>query len=62
MGNSLALREFVAYEGDARIAFVKKATEGARIDKVSTHRSVNIDQTDGHKGKHQNGLMEPMYN
>ena len=34
VGNSLAIREFLAYEGDARIAFVKKASEVPRIDKV----------------------------
>lgn len=34
VGNSLAMREFLAYEEDAHIAFVKKA-HVPRIDKVS---------------------------
>ena len=34
IGKSLALRDFLAYEGDANIAFVKKANEVPRIDKV----------------------------
>ncbi|ELU11967.1 hypothetical protein CAPTEDRAFT_216775 [Capitella teleta] len=34
IGKSLALRDFLAYEGDANIAFVKKANEVPRIDKI----------------------------
>ena len=34
VGNSMALREFLAYEGDAALAFVRKAPEIPRIDKV----------------------------
>ena len=37
--NSLALRDFLAYEGDANIAFVKKANEVPRIDKVIFYHS-----------------------
>ena len=35
LGSSFALKEFLAYEADSAVAFVKKAREIARIDKVS---------------------------
>ena len=34
VGTSFALKEFLAYEADTRIAFVKKAPEMPRFDKV----------------------------